>query len=115
MPSSDDPSRFEALRARGRPEDLTLSEDAFRWMAKLPRQARPIELGRRYPRIANRLAAIWTDRPKVDAYLHELLIDRRQGRQGFAPAIGLELARLRAHFDEQACAVEPGWRPGVGR
>ena len=39
-----------------------------------------------YPRVADRIRTLWGT-PQCDAYLDELLIDRRGGRQGFPPDV----------------------------
>ena len=53
-------NHFAAMRKPQAEEEL--SATAFRWMAKLPAELRPIETGRRYARIVNRIAAIWDDK-----------------------------------------------------
>ena len=50
---------YAQMRAPQREEELT--RIAFRWLASLPAEFRPIETGRRYARIVNRIAAIWED------------------------------------------------------
>lgn len=92
---------YKLLRISERAQDQELSAAAFKWLAALPKAVRPIELGRRFPRIVNRLAVMWAYPDAVDAYLQELLIDQRGTRQGFPPVIAKELAELRAHFDSE--------------
>ena len=72
---------------------------------------RPAELARRYPRIANKLAVCWDDPVLTELVMIDLLIDRRGGRQGFAPAIASELMRLRQHHErrELAPAADDPW------
>ena len=79
--------------------DKTLRPDARKWLALLPESVRPEKLGSAYPRIANRLAMIWTNRPAARAYFDDLLTDKRGGRIGFSPEISAELTRLRAHYE----------------
>lgn len=79
--------------------DKTLRPDAHKWMALLPEHARPEQLCSSYPRIANRFAMIWANRPAARSYFDDLLTDRRGGRIGFTPEIRDELARLRDHYE----------------
>ncbi len=79
--------------------DKTLRPDAKAWLSLLPEEARPHELCAAYPRIANRFAMIWANRPAVRSYFDDLLIDKRGGRIGFTPQIKEELERLRAHHE----------------
>jgi hypothetical protein len=68
------------------------------WAGDLPKQVRPMALMRRFPRIANLLAANWKDPTAFYKYIGNLLIDRRGGRQGFPPEIKEELVRLRTAY-----------------
>lgn len=74
----------------------------FRWIARLPRELRPLELLRGFPRVANALATSWPDRQAFRACLYDLLIDRRGNRKGFSQAIVAELLALRAWLEERA-------------
>lgn len=88
--SASDP--YVAMRAPQRDEELT--KTAFRWLAGLPHEFRPIETGRRYARIVNRIAAIWEDEVLTMDYLNSLTLSDRPHRQGFPPEIGREIAAL---------------------
>lgn len=90
------PGDESAQRAPLRPQDLTLSEIARRWLESLPADERPSALARQYPRIANRLALCWDDAALLAKVFDDLLVDRRGGRRGFPPAVRQELLRLRA-------------------
>ena len=66
------------------------------WVNSLAEPIRPIELCRRYPRIANDLCALW-DLPQMwERYIQDLLsLDTRTPlRQGFPANISHELFRL---------------------
>lgn len=76
--------------------ELTLA--AFKWLAGLPRDVRPHALGRRYPRIVNRLAEIWQRPVQCERFLDELLLDKRGGRAGFPPEVASDIATLKVHF-----------------
>lgn len=77
------------------------SDQALRWLAKLPAEVRPMALARQIPRIVDELARLWP-RPGVLAYFDDLLLDRRGGRQGFPPDIYRELVRLQSYRLEQS-------------
>ncbi len=79
---------------------MVLTTVAMRWLSSLPAEARPIELCRRYPRIGNQLAALWSHPIAIGTYLEDLLIDKRGGRQGFPDGIALELSRLQEHLQQ---------------
>jgi hypothetical protein len=72
----------------------------FKWIAGLPPEVRPLELLKRFPRIANMLAQAWSDPAAYREYMFDLLIDRRGGRQGFPQDVRSELLRLRTYFDD---------------
>jgi hypothetical protein len=93
QPRPADP--FKALRARQR--TVSLDSFAFAWMAHLPREVRPLELGRLYPRIVNDLTQLWTNGSQIDDYLDQLLLDKRASRNGFPKAVRDELLVLRSH------------------
>ena len=67
----------------------------FQWLAKLPRDLRPLALFESFPRIANALAQSWNDQLAVETYLESLLVDRRGGRRGFPTNVHNELLALR--------------------
>lgn len=96
------------------PEDMVLTDIAIRWLASLPVEARPVELCRRYARIGNQLAALSVHPGALHAFLVELLIDKRGGRQGFPDGIALELSRLHEYMVQRVPGEdgEQGW-PGL--
>jgi hypothetical protein len=71
-----------------------------RWLELMPEDARPEGLCAAYPRIVNRFAMIWTNRPAMKSYFDDLLVDKRGGRIGFSPEIAAELARLRGFYEK---------------
>ncbi|MBY0468676.1 MAG: hypothetical protein K2Q07_06845 [Burkholderiaceae bacterium] len=75
-------------------QDRALSSEARQWLRSLPGRERPLALCSMYPRLANRLAAVWDDPEQTEAVFDELMIDRRGGRLGFAPLVAGELMRL---------------------
>jgi hypothetical protein len=82
----------------GQSPSSDLTPLAFKWMASLPREARPHSLARQFPRIANRLAEIWKRPLQCERYIDDLMIDLRGARQGFPPAVAAEIAALKVHF-----------------
>ncbi|MGN5477404.1 hypothetical protein ACTMU2_12395 [Cupriavidus basilensis] len=91
---------WPSVRRPEPPDSMVLTTVAMRWLSSLPAEARPIELCRRYPRIGNQLAALWSHPIAIGAYLEDLLIDKRGGRQGFPDGIALELSRLQEHLQQ---------------
>jgi hypothetical protein len=69
------------------------------WLDNLPDSARPTVTSLRHPHIVNKFAVIWCDTARVRDYFEELLLDTRQGRQGFAHEVLNELGALLDHFD----------------
>jgi hypothetical protein len=70
------------------------------WMAELPQAVRPVNLARRFPRIANSIAELWPRGARCDEYLVTLVVDLRGDRTGFPPDVAQELTALRGHFNE---------------
>jgi hypothetical protein len=66
-----------------------------KWLDALPPRVQPHALRRFYPRVANLIAAMWTDTEALSAYFDELLIDRRRGRKGFPRDVLNDLCVLR--------------------
>ena len=95
MPDVGLPSPLAGLR-RTLPseQDRALCSEARQWLRGLPGRERPLALCSMYPRLANRLAAVWEDPLQTEAIFDELMIDRRGGRLGFAPLVAGELMRL---------------------
>jgi len=79
-----------------------LTRAATQWMLTLPRELRPLELMRRYPRIANRLCEQWDDASASLPLLEDLVLDRRGGRMGFPRPVVLELQALHEHLQRRA-------------
>jgi hypothetical protein len=104
---------FTALR-KPRKEEV-LQRLAFTWLAKLPTKVRPIELGRAYPRIANRLAAIWIDPALTAKYFGDLLENKRGNRRGFPPSIEKELRALRYFHNQVNDFSDSLWSEERGR
>lgn len=72
------------------------------WFASLPAHLQPNALMASYPRIANVIAANWTDPRALAAYMDSLLTDRRGNRRGFPPDVLRELMTLALHAQNVA-------------
>ena len=101
-PASPEPdaSLAEAQRRKrkGTPTNEVL-KPTFKWAATLPHSVQPLALMRRFPRIANQLAAVWSETPAVRSYLDSLLVDDRGHRQGFPQDVLRELLSLRLYHE----------------
>ena len=74
--------------------DTSLQPFTLTWMKNLPADVRPLQCARHYPRVMNKIAAMWNLQERCLDYLQELLMDRRGTRQGFAHGVADELRRL---------------------
>jgi hypothetical protein len=102
----------QCRKRKGTPANEVL-KPTFKWVATLPRSVRPLALMRRFPRIANQLAAVWSETPSVRSYLDGLLVDDRGHRQGFPQDVLRELLSLRLyheHLHPQELSVWHGVR-----
>jgi len=85
-------------KRKGTPTNEVL-KPTFKWAATLPRSVQPLALMRRFPRIANQLAAVWSETSFARSYLESLLVDDRGHRQGFPPDVLRELLSLRLYHE----------------
>lgn len=53
----------------------------------------PHELEKQFPRVLGKIVELW-DTPQMEAYFHDLMIDKRGGRQGFPAAVATEIFYL---------------------
>jgi hypothetical protein len=72
-----------------------LSAEAVRLLASLGKRVSMTELAGKYPRVLNRIAAVWHKRAEADRCFDELLLDARRTRQGFPQSVVYEIASLR--------------------
>jgi len=91
------PGVSKSIDKRTRTVEEPLLNVTRTWLASLPQDVRPVELGRQFPRIANRLRHLWKQVARCEEYLDGLLVDRRGTRKGFPPKIGEELEALREY------------------
>jgi hypothetical protein len=86
------PSKPQAMRQAPAQQDLPTG--TVRWALTLPAENRPLFLLTHYPKIANKLAEIWSDRGCVQSYFDELMLDHRGDRAGFPQEAFNDLMRL---------------------
>jgi len=67
----------------------------------LPADVRPIATGRLYPHIVNRISDLWSQCEYTRLHFQSLLIDRRKGRDVFAPEVKAELESLQQYYFER--------------
>jgi hypothetical protein len=80
-----------------------------RWLDVLAPDLTPQALATQFPRLANHLAADWSNPNACRAFLYHLLVDRRGGRKGFPDDVLRYILALRALYAEMHPADE-----GVG-
>ena len=104
-----DPGQAHWAHVRREPRncDRALTGTTRRWLRDLPPRRRPLRLCEAHPRVANRIAWCWQDPVLSDALLDDLLVDRRGGRNGFAPIMVRELRRLREFNAQHRIESEP--------
>jgi hypothetical protein len=89
-----------AGRPQRAPQRRSLTDDAHVWLARLPPRFQPLATARSHPHIVNRMAELWPTPQLLAAYFRELLLSRREGRQGFSFEVLTEL------FDLQSQALQ---------
>jgi len=88
------PGRWDSKRRPKLPTDKALVGRTLDWIVALPEAARPKKLADGNPRIANALAECWDDAVRANAYIDDLLTDRRGGRRGLPTDVKEELQLL---------------------
>jgi len=97
---SDAAADLQAVRRLIDPRDNALHHRTIKWLVTLPAGIRPIETGRRYPRIVNRISDLWSRCEYTRLNFQSLLIDRRKGRKGFPSEVKAELEALQHYYFE---------------
>ncbi len=87
---------YQSLR-KAVPADNLLPR-TLQWVTILPPKVRPLALLRQFPRIANAIAATWSDSAAFISYLDSLLNDSRPNRRGFPGAILAELFEINRYY-----------------
>jgi hypothetical protein len=86
------------LRDKSKEDDHQLDVNGMRLMAIIPERLRPVELARRFPRIVNQAAKLWTQPAEMKAYFRQLLFNQRANRFGFPFAVLMELMALQDFY-----------------
>ncbi len=85
-----------ALRNPGTIQEQRLQPATRTWIAQLPSCLELQALTEHYPRIANRLASLWSKPAQCEHYIDELLFNDRPGiRRGFPPRVCREIMQLK--------------------
>ena len=92
--------RLRRYPHRAHHENNVLLNTTLTWMARLPKDVRPMVLARRFPRIANRIAESWRRVARCEEYFNTLVVDSRGNRKGFPPEVAQELTNLRGFYAE---------------
>lgn len=91
---------YAHLRRPIDPDLLKVRRTTIDWARGIPSDIRPRSLVIKFPRIANILAAAWSDPIRFDKALRDFMVDDRGRRQGFPLDVLQDLANLRAYFDK---------------
>ena len=83
------------------PQPQSRADAAHGWLARIPPRFQPLATARAHPHIVNRMAELWGTPTALTGYFAELLLSRREGRQGFSFDVLTEL------FDLQALTERP--------
>jgi hypothetical protein len=90
----DHSGQWDGRRRAKTATDRAMTGAALEWVMSLPAHLRPKQLCDRFPRIANMLAGVWTDRVACLQALTALVEDKRGRRRGFPVVLRQEIQRL---------------------
>ena len=82
-----------------KPEDDHLTAAAEGWISNLPDDIRPKVVPEMFPRIANKMAALWRHPDTFMEYMDALVVDDRGDREGFPLAVVMELVTIKDHYE----------------
>ena len=94
---------------KAQPANIALPQTK-RWFESLPAHVKPYALLARYPRIANSLAANRNEPKSLRQCFDELLIDRRDYREGLPEDVMRDLLALRTYFNDLYPDVITSWQ-----
>jgi hypothetical protein len=106
-PQRDAPTQANWKRRDSGVLDQSLQSFTEMWLKGIPENVRPLNCAEHYPRVLNKIAALWSLNERCMDYLNELVIDVRGGRQGFSYGVLGELRRLRTHRVALMSAAPP--------
>jgi len=89
---------WTAKRRAQEAEKVRVNKDILAWLEKMPPEVRPRAMAIQYPRIFNKIAALWSKPLLCEKYLDELMMDDRGTRQGFPEDVATELSSLKMYF-----------------
>lgn len=98
VPAAGSQGARHGVRVRARSAAAPLAEATVLWLASLPDELAPRLLPRDFPWIADELCALWKRPSRCERYFTGLILDTRQGRAGFPPAVMRELTVLQQHY-----------------
>ena len=91
--------RTDLTKLRRNAVRVSPTREAIALFATLPDEALPERMLAEFPHVLNRIADLWKQPLKLDAYFHELLVgDHASGRQGFPLGVALEITHLKEHY-----------------
>ena len=104
---------YSQKRSASGKDDRELNAAGKALLASIEESARPMELARVFPRIVNRMAALWKSKQEMDRYFEDLLTDTRGSRQGFPLGVLMELTTLKDYYETKvfAAAAKDVWDP----
>lgn len=97
----DHSSAWDGRRRSKIATDRAMTGATLDWVISLPMHIRPKQICDRYPRIANSLASVWSDRSACVAMLRSLLDDGRARRRGFPVILRQEIQCLADYRDKR--------------
>jgi hypothetical protein len=93
---------WDVKRRKPLPSDRALTGEAMDWLISLPPALRPHATCEQFPRVANVVAASWSDLSFSLQVIDHMINDYRGGRRGFPPAVRAELQALHEHQRHRA-------------
>jgi hypothetical protein len=97
-----DAAEWARRRRQPSPSDRALTGEAIAWMLSLPEPVRPERVAAQMPRLANQIAAAWSDRQRCLDALKALTIDNRGGRRGLPSDVLTEVQALHRYLSGTA-------------
>ena len=86
--------------------DRELNAAAKALLVSIPEGEKPKKLAEAYPRIVNRMAALWRTPQEMNRYFEDLLTDTRGGRQGFPLGVLMELTSLKEYYQSKVAPTK---------
>jgi len=89
-------------------DDRELNAAGKALLVSLPELEKPKKLAEAFPRIVNRMAALWKTPADMNRCFEELLTDTRGGRQGFPLGVLMELTSLKDYYQTKVAPIAKG-------